>query len=195
IRAEGPLPAIAAANLSAVRVLHGGGPHAPGVPVEIATGVVEVRGSGVTAMNPDLEWYVRRGCQTMGYTLPERQVLDLLNGIELMRGLDHIGQIAVFGRGEAAVHAIYAALADEAIAEVVLEAPPVTHTDPATPELPSVLRVGDLPHNLALLFPRPITFVGEVPEAYQWTVDLYEKLGRADRIRVIEKIADWEPLP
>jgi len=80
------------------------------------------------------------------------------------------------------------------VSEVVLESPPATHLDPDTPEFAGVLRVGDLPQNLALVFPRPITFVGEVPAAYQWTVDLYEKLGMSDRIRVIGSVADWRPL-
>lgn len=194
IRAEGPLPALVAANLAPVRILHGSSPQAPSAPADIIVGVVEVRGSGVTTMDPELEWFVRRACQTMGYTLTERQVFDLLNAVALMGRLEHVGEIAVFGRGAAAVHAIYAALADEQIAEVVLEAPPATHEDPSTPEMPAVLRVGDLPHNLALVFPRPITFVGEVPEAYRWTVDLYEKLGRADRIRVIETVGEWRPM-
>ena len=42
-----------------------------------------------------------------------------------------------------------------------------------------MLRIGDLPHNLALAYPRPITFVGKMPEAYAWTRQLYEKLGAA----------------
>jgi len=37
--------------------------------------------------------------------------------------------------------------------------------------------------------------VGEKPAAYQWIVDLYEKLGMSDRIRVIASAADWRPLP
>ena len=91
------------------------------------------------------------------------------------------------------VHAIYAALLDEGVAEIVLDSPPETHASPETPELPGVLRIGDLPQNLALAFPRPITFVGGVPVAYQWTVDLYERLGMADRVRVIENMGQWRP--
>ena len=90
--------------------------------------------------------------------------------------------------------AIYAAILDPAVSEVVLEAPPASHEDPDTPEIMGVLRVGDLPHNLALLYPRPITFVGAIPEAYRWTVDTYTKLGAADRIRVIADVSEWSPL-
>ena len=62
-----------------------------------------------------------------------------------------------------AVLAIYAAVLDPAITEVVVANPPVTHEDPATPEFLGILRAGDLPSNLALVFPRPITFVGVDP--------------------------------
>ncbi|HCA47379.1 MAG TPA: hypothetical protein DEP45_08450, partial [Armatimonadetes bacterium] len=87
----------------------------------------------------------------------------------------------------------YAAILDPEVTEVVLEAPPLSHEDPETPEILGALRIGDLPQNLALIFPRPITLVGEIPEAYQWTVDVYERFGMADRIRVIEKVGEWRP--
>jgi hypothetical protein len=53
--------------------------------------------------------------------------------------------------------------------------------------------VGHLPHNLALAYPRPITFVGKMPKAYEWTQQVYAKLGAADRIRSIAHIRDWKP--
>ncbi len=190
ICADGPLPALVGATLAARGIWSGAG---VGVREDIIGGAVEVRGAGVSAMHEDTAWYVRRCCGVLGQTLPERQTFDLLGGIALLRELDHVSETAVYGQGDAAVHAIYAALLDESISEIVLQSPPATHEDPTTPEMPAVLRVGDLPHNLALAFPRPITFVGEVPEAYRWTVDLYEKLGRADCIRVIETTGEWRP--
>jgi hypothetical protein len=99
----------------------------------------------------------------------------------------------VFGRGPTAVHAIYAALLDDEVTEIVLEAPPESHCDPETPELLGVLRIGDLPHNLALAYPRPITFIGEMPAAYEWTKQAYEKLGQAHRVRVVENVGQWRP--
>jgi hypothetical protein len=47
--------------------------------------------------------------------------------------------------------AIYAAILDPGISEIVLADPPTTHEDPDTPEYLGVLRIGDLPHNLALI--------------------------------------------
>ena len=56
-----------------------------------------------------------------------------------------------------------------------------------------MLRIGDLPHNLALVYPRPITFVGKMPDAFEWTRQVYEKLGAADRVRVIPSVQQWQP--
>ena len=191
--AEEPAPTLVAASMESARLHGAGGAHAPGAPTEIGQCMVEVRGTGNSAMEERLAWSERRSLGVLGYTLPERQILDVLAAIRVMREQSGVGEIATFGRGPTCVHAIYAALLDASVSEVVLDAPPATHCDPDTPELPGVLRVGDLPQNLALVFPRPITFVGEVPEAYQWTVDLYERLGMDDRVRVIDEARQWRP--
>ena len=194
ITAGEPVPTLIAANMDSVRLHGAGGASAPGGAAGIGVSMVEVRGTGQTAMEEQLAWSERRALGVLGLTLPERQIVDMLGAISVVAAQSQVGEIAAFGRGRTCVHAIYASLLDISVSEIVLEAPPETHLDPETPELPGVLRVGDLPQNLALVFPRPITFVGEVPPAYQWTVDLYERLGMGDRIRVIEDAGQWTPL-
>ncbi|MEA3400888.1 MAG: acetylxylan esterase [Armatimonadota bacterium] len=170
-----------------------GGTGRPGVPSEIATGIVEPRGLGSTAIGEGLQWTVRRGMVICGFTVPERQTLDLLAALRVIRDREAVGETAVYGEGAFAAHAIYAAILDGEVSEIVLADPVTSHQNPDTAEIMGVLRIGDLPQNLALVFPRPITFVGEMPEAYQWTVDAYEALGAADRIRVIDDIGEWQP--
>ncbi len=188
-----PLPTLVAPMREARSPYFGGGADRPHPAQGIATGVVEVRGTGCTSIGEGLSWTIRRGMVICGFTLPERQVLDLLAGLMALRAQEPVGETALLGTGPWCVHAIYAAILDPAVSEVVLEAPPASHEEPETPEIMGVLRVGDLPQNLALLYPRPITFVGEIPEAYQWTADTYEKLGAADRIRVVENVGEWRP--
>lgn len=171
----------------------GGGADRPQVGEGIATGVVEVRGTGSTSVGEGLIWTIRRAMVICGYTLPERQVFDLLAGLWVLRAQEVVGETAVLGMGSWCVQAIYAAILDPEISEIVLEQPPPSHEDPETPEIMGVLGVGDLPQNLALVYPRPITFVGEIPEAYHWTVEAYEKLGASERIRVIESVPEWRP--
>jgi hypothetical protein len=189
-----PLP-ILVGMLGDVRsTFMGAGAARPTVGEGVAAGVVEARGMGASQMGEGLTWTVRRGAVMCGFSLPERQTADLLAAIVLLRDLSVVSEVALYGKGALAAHAIYAAVLDDTVTELVLEDPPATHLDPDTPEFPGVLRVGDLPQNLALVFPRPITFIGEMPAAYRWTADVYEKLGMADRIRVIETVSDWQPL-
>ncbi len=165
----------------------------PRIGGEFATAAVEVRNTAATSVGPGYLWTARRTYPLLGETLPERQVSDLLAAVALLRQEPVTGPVAVYGQGYTAPLAIYAALLDPQITEIVLADCPTSHEDPQTPEFLGVLRIGDLPHNLALAYPRTITFVGKMPEAYKWTQQLYEKLGAGDRIRVIRSVASWQP--
>jgi pimeloyl-ACP methyl ester carboxylesterase len=120
-------------------------------------------------------------------------VSDLLAAIALLREEPVTGKLAVYGQGYTAPLAVYAALLDDRVSEIVLADCPTTHENPQTPEFLGVLRIGDLPHNLALAYPRPITFVGRMPPAFEWTRDVYSQLGAADKIRVIGGMREWTP--
>ena len=162
------------------------------MPAGVGSGSVEVRATGNTAIGVGLDWFVKRAYPTLGCSLPERRLLDLLRGIDILREQPGVTDIAVYGRAETAPGAIYAALLDERITEVVLEEPVTTHWQ-AGPEFPNVLQVGDLPHNLALLCPRPITFVGAMPEAFGYVRDVYVQYGAGAQLRVIPELAEWAP--
>ena len=54
--------------------------------------------------------------------------------------------------------------------------------------------IRDLPHNLALAFPRPITFIGRIPAAYRETIRLYDKAGGKKRIRTVPSVSVWTPM-
>ena len=161
---------------------------------KFATAAVEVRNTAATSMGPGYLWTARRTYPLLGETLPERQVSDLLAAIALLRQESVTGPVGVYGQGHTASLALYAAILDPQITEIVLADSPSSHEDPQTPEFLGVLRIGDLPHNLALVYPRTITFVGSIPEAFTWTQRLYEKLGAGDRIRVIGSVRDWRPV-
>ncbi len=189
-----PVPTVVfAAQAEARSTFTGGGPSRPGLLPEFTSAAVEVRHTGATSVGPGYLWTLRRMYPLVGHTLPERQVHDLLAGTALMRQDPATGAVTLSGRAETATLAIYAALLDSHVSEVILEAPPETHTHGETGEFLGVLRVGDLPQNLALLYPRPITFVGKMPPAYAWTKQVYDTLGKSDRIRVIRTTKEWKP--
>jgi hypothetical protein len=193
--APGPLTTLAfAVQPDATRTFAGGGSSRPGVQGSIATAAVEVRNTAATSVGPGYLLTARRTFPLLGETLPERQTSDLLAAVRLLRKDPMTGELAVYGQGYTAPLAIYAALLDSEISEIVLADCPTTHEDPQTPEFLGILRIGDLPHNLALAYPRPITFVGKMPDAFSWTRQLYEKFGAGDRLRVVRNVRDWQPL-
>lgn len=193
-KGQWPIPTLAFAVQPEARgTFAGGGSSRPGVQDEFATAAIEVRNTAATSVGPGYLWTARRTYPLLGQTLPERQTSDLLAGISLLRQERVTGPLAVYGQGHTAPLAIYAAILDPQITEIVLADPPTSHEDAQTPEFLGVLRIGDLPHNLALAYPRTITFVGKMPEAYTWTRQLYEKLGAGDRIQVIRSMRDWPP--
>lgn len=192
--ARWPIPTlIFAVQPDAKSTFAGGGSSRPGIRSEYATAAVEVRNTGATSLGPGYLWTARRTYPLLGQTLPERQVSDLLAAAALLRQQPVTGPVAVYGLGYTAPLAVYAGVLDPRISEIVLADCPSSHEDPQTPEFLGVLRIGDLPHNLALAYPRQITFVGKVPEAFQWTRQVYQKLGAGDRVRTIASMREWQP--
>ncbi len=171
----------------------GGGASRPAVAYGITTAGVEVRNTAATSVGPGYLWTLRRALPLLGHTLPERQVFDLLQAAQILRALRTTGPLSVFGRGNTAALAIYAAILDESLAEVILQDPPETHESSDAPELLGVLRIGDIAQNLALVFPRPVTFVGTLPPAFEWTKRAYEAVGEGAKFRVVEDVAHWRP--
>ena len=191
---EWPMPTLAFSVQPGARATFaGGGSSRPSVAAGILTAAVEVRNTAATSVGPGYLWTARRTYPLLGATLPERQVSDLLVAVAGLRREPMTGPVAVYGQGETASQAIYATLLDPQITEIVIADPPTSHENPKTPEYLGVLRIGDLPHNLALAYPRPITFVGKMPKAYEWTRQVYEMLGAGDRIHVIGSVRDWRP--
>ncbi|NLF33116.1 MAG: acetylxylan esterase [Planctomycetes bacterium] len=155
-----------------------------------AFGTVEVRGTGRTSIGPGLEWTVRRAYPLLGCTLPERQTFDLLAGAAALRRQAGAGRVALYGTGASAALSVYAALLDETIEAVVLADPVWTH-EVGGPEFLGILRVGDFPHNLALLWPRPILLVGAMPEEAAYVRSVYTACGAGGRVRTIDDLSQW----
>lgn len=182
---------VGAARSSARLTFLGQGAGLPILP-GVARGVVDVRGTGDTSIGPGLEWFVRRAYPLLGQSLPERWVYDLLRGLDVLCEQAPQTPVVLFGTAETAAVAIYAALLEPRVAEVVLHEPSVSHWQ-AGPEFCGVLRFGDLPENAGLLCPRPLTFIGRCPEPYAACLTAYESLGAAGAVRTVAGWAEWRP--
>lgn len=156
---------------------------------------LEVRGVGEFGWDPNLQWHVRRASAWTGRTLASMQVWDLLRCIDFCRTLPGVDaeSIGIAAREDMGVVALYAALLDGKCKTLILKNPPPTQDVASSPdgrgaaiEILNCLRVTDVYQLPALLAPTEITFIGEMPESYQWSQDLLSKLG----IKSITRIDD-----
>ena len=84
-------------------------------------------------------------------------------------------RITVAGKGIAAALALYAAILDPAVHQVLLDDPPSSHVE--GPIFLNVLRYTDLPEAAALLAPRRLNFYARQPAAFDYAKHVYGLLG------------------
>ena len=159
---------------------------------------VQCRGIRETSWGQDLQWHIRRNAALTGRTIASMQVYDALRAIEMARNIPDIDpeRIAIAGQGQMAVVALYAALLDGKMKAVILGNPPATQNAPSNPdgtgeaiEMLNCLRYTDLPYVAGLLFPANLVMVGECPDTYKWTEDIYSKLG--NKIYKVRKLSEF----
>jgi cephalosporin-C deacetylase-like acetyl esterase len=167
------------------------------------TGVcVQPRGTGETSWSEALNWHLRRAPAWTGRTLASMRVWDTLRALQAVRQLPeiHPEQVALAAQGEMAAVALYAALLDGGVRTLFLEGAPATQNAPGRGdgrgpaiEMLNCLRITDLPQVAGLLWPTELVFVGATPDSYQWTEDVYRRLGRPGRVSRVSDIAAWKP--
>jgi dienelactone hydrolase len=101
---------------------------------------------------------------------------DLLAGLRHLRETEPFGsrRLHLYGKGNTALAALYAALIDESVTGVLLEDLPATHTEGWA--LPGVLRVLDIPHAVGLLAPRKTALATSGHNNWNWTKEAFRRL-------------------
>ncbi|MGV8138052.1 MAG: alpha/beta hydrolase [Mangrovibacterium sp.] len=143
------------------------------------------RGIGETGWDPALQWHVRRASAWTGRTIASMQVYDLLRCIAYCRTLPEVdpAKITLAAKDGMTVVALYAALLDGNCQQVILKNPVATQdaesrTDgkgEAT-EMLNCLRITDVNRIPALILPTRTSFIGEIPPAYEWSLNLIKEL-------------------
>lgn len=123
--------------------------------------------------NTDIE----RTAAWLGRTMAAMQVWDILRTIDWALSEEGLkpSRVVLHGKRDLAALALYAALFDDRISQVVLDDPPASHWQ--RPALLNVLRVTDLPEVAAALAPRRLTFVTEPPRSFDFTRAVYRLRG------------------
>lgn len=116
-----------------------------------------------------------------GETLTSLRVRDALGAVRALSTHPTVDsqKIYLWGKGDLATAALYAAVVDERVAGVLLEDAPAHHASETA--LFRVLRYADVPQSAALLFPRPICFLGQKASEFAWTENVYRVLGQSTR--------------
>jgi len=154
---------------------------------------LEVRGVGEFGWDPNLQWHVRRASAWTGRTLASMQVYDLLRCIEFCRTLEGVDsdKIGIASRDDMTVVALYSALLDSNCETLILKNPPESQDVASSPdgrgaasEMLNCLRITDVYQLPALLTPANIVFIGEIPEAFEWSENILVKLGKKPFTRI-----------
>jgi cephalosporin-C deacetylase-like acetyl esterase len=163
--------------------------------------IVNTRGVAETAWGEDLAWHLRRASAISGRTIASMRVYDALRALELARSLPEVdpAKVGIGGQGEMAVVAAYAALLDGKVSALLMMDAPASLDLPSekdgtgsATEMLGALRIADLPVVAGLLCPAKLVFVGQRPASYDWAVDLYRRLGAADKVATVLDLRAWK---
>ncbi|MBL9174666.1 MAG: acetylxylan esterase [Verrucomicrobiales bacterium] len=126
---------------------------------------------------------LERTAAWLGRTIAGMQVWDVLRTVEWIWSEEKLRpeRIILYGRRDLGAVALYAALLDPRIHEVVLMDPPSSHWQ--SPALLNVLRVTDLPEVAAALAPRRITLLSAFPQESEFARTVYKLSGAEGEYR------------
>ena len=148
--------------------------------------IVYPRGVGVVPWDKKFHKDTLRNAMHTGRTVDSMRTWDVLRGVEALRSRAKTDAISTLGIGESGILGLYAALVDEQVEQVMLINPPATHRD--GPVLLNVSRYSDLPEIAGLLAPRRLTFYGHIPEAYEFTRQIFTLTGKRDHVSLTMSI-------
>jgi dienelactone hydrolase len=130
--------------------------------------LIAPRGVGPTAWPEDQDVQMRRRFYLLGQTLDGMRSWDVIRGLAALRESEEgpVRPLTLYGRGESASVALFAAAFDPEVDSVVLDG-----LDPDADKGPAFLnldRVLGMPQAVALLAPRPVRIKTDRPGAWGW---------------------------
>jgi len=141
---------------------------------ERAVLIVETIDRGSRALERNLRSYsdndslhhMKRQAMVMGTTIESIQVYELMRALELLRSLPNVdpARVAITGKSEMGVNAMYAAALDGGVQRVILHSPTATHRD--GPHYLGILRYTDVPEVAALMADK-VRAYGEAPTGFR----------------------------
>ncbi|WZO98786.1 prolyl oligopeptidase family serine peptidase [Isosphaeraceae bacterium EP7] len=136
------------------------------------------RGVGPSAWPETKDSNIRRRFYLLGQTLDGMRVLDVRRGIAAMRRVVEVPQganLALIGEGQAAPLAMWAAVFEPSVSDLVLESPPTSVRE--GPAFLNLERLMTQAQALTLVHPREVVIRRSTPDAWRWAARQAETLG------------------
>jgi pimeloyl-ACP methyl ester carboxylesterase len=140
--------------------------------------LVAPRGVGPSAWPAEKDLQIRRRFSLLGQTLDGMRVWDVRRGLAALRRVIDVPQgatLALVGEGQAAALAMWAAVFEPSVTELVLENPPTTVRE--GPALLNLERIMTQAQALTLVHPRDVVIRRSAPDAWRWASRQAETLG------------------
>jgi hypothetical protein len=117
-----------------------------------------------------------------GRTIAAMQAWDILRAVEWAASEERIpaSSIAIYGKGDMGILALYAALLDQRVRQVILNDPPGSHWQ--SPALLNVLRVTDIAEVAGAFAPRRLASLTKLPESFGYTQAIYRLQHASDQL-------------
>jgi cephalosporin-C deacetylase-like acetyl esterase len=124
---------------------------------------------------------IERTAVWLGRTIASMQTWDILRAVQwaIEEAKLTPGAISVYGKGDLGILALYAALFDKRIAQIILNDPPASHWQ--RPALLNVLRVTDIPEVVGALAPRQLVSLTKLPPAFDLSKRIFRQHGASAR--------------
>jgi len=115
-----------------------------------------------------------------GRTIAAMQVWDILRTVEWAANEEKVPapSIAIYGKGDMGILALYAALFDQRVSQVILNDPPGSHWQ--GPALLNALRVTDIAEVAGAFAPRRLSSLTKFPESFGHTQSIYRLQSAPD---------------
>ena len=150
--------------------------------------VIYPRGVGEIGWDRTFWKATLRNAMHVGQTIDSMRLVDVIQAYRALAEHPNVdpARITVSGKGIAGAIAMYAAILEPRIQQVLLIDAPASHLE--GPIFLGILRHTDLPGAAALLAPRRLSFYSHMPAAYSYTRDVYGVLGKRESIFVAMNI-------
>jgi cephalosporin-C deacetylase-like acetyl esterase len=144
--------------------------------------VVYPRGSGEIAWDRTFWKATLRNAMHVGQTIESMRLTDVVQAFRALSGLEDIdaSRVTVAGKGTAGGLALYAAILEPRLQQVIMLDAPASHKE--GPIFLGILRHTDLPEAAALLAPRRLNFYSHMPASYAYTQNIYRLLGKPENV-------------